>query len=336
MAHARMRALLRRGIRCLTGLMTDRLTRAAAGYDLDSLRRDLEGERGGEVDDSIPELAKADPDAFGVSLAFPDGEVRSTGDAKHEFSLQSAVKPFVYALALEDNYDQTYGAVGVEPTGEAFDAVALEDDTGRPPNPMVNAGALLTASLVDGGSTQGRRDRIIAGLSAFAGRDLWVDEGVSRSEQLLGDRNRALGYLMRSFGTLEVDVDDALEVYAAACSVMVDAEDLALMGATLALGGRNPRTGEQAISRRVVTDVLSVMATCGMYDGSGRWLRKVGLPAKSGVSGGLVAAAQGVVGISVYSPPLDEVGNSVRGVAACERISSDLGLHVFSRRLDPA
>lgn len=309
------------------------MTRAAEipaeHYDLDALRRDMLAVDDGEVDDSIPELAKADPGVCGLAMVDRDGEVRDTDDADLEFSIQSAVKPFVYALALVDLGDAVLERVGTEPTGEAFDAIRLESDTGRPPNPMVNAGALLTANLVAGSTPDERFDRILAGISAFAGRELRVDDGVSRSEQLLGDRNRALGYLMRSMGTLDVPVDDAVSVYARACSIVVSAEVLAVMGATLAFGGRNPVTGEQVVPAETVTTVLSVMATCGMYDGSGRWMRRVGLPAKSGVAGGLVATVPWELGIGVYSPPLDGEGNSVRGVHACERLSDDLRLHVF-------
>ena len=298
-------------------------------YDLDALDAKLRDTEGGEVDDSIPELAAADAGLFGVATVTDDGEIRSAGDSRVPFSLQSAVKPFVYALALMDRGDAVLDAVGTEPTGQAFDAIVFESETGRPPNPMVNAGALLTANLVDGDDPDERTARILAGLSAIAGRDLEIDRDVAGSERLLGDRNRALGYLMRSAGTLDTDVDDAITVYARACSVLVDTEVLAIMGATLAFGGRNPITGVQALSREVVTETLSVMATWGMYDGSGRWLRRVGLPAKSGVAGGLVAAAPGRLGIGVYSPPLDEEGNSVRGVLACEKLVDDLGLHIF-------
>lgn len=301
----------------------------AAHYDLGLLRERMLRETGGEVDDSIPQLEAANPDVCGIAIADADGDVRTTEDANIEFSVQSAVKPFVYALALLDGGDSVLDKVGTEPTGEAFDAIVLGSDTGRPPNPMVNAGALLTASLVAGSTPDERVERILAGLPAFAGRELSIDSAVSESEQLLGDRNRALGYLMKSSGTLEVSVDDAVSVYARACSVLVTAEVLAVMGATLAFGGRNPKTGVQVVPAQVVTTVLSVMATCGMYDGSGRWLRRVGLPAKSGVAGGLVATVPWQLGLGVYSPPLDSVGNSVRGVLACEQLSDDLGLHVF-------
>lgn len=308
-------------------IAADRMS--AHDYDIDGLRRDMLEQTGGEVDDSIPQLAAAEPRVCGIAIADGDGDVRLTEDARLEFSVQSAVKPFVYALALADGGDSVLEQVGTEPTGEAFDAIRLEGDTGRPPNPMVNAGALLTASLVAGSTPDERFDRILRGLSAFAGAPLRLDREVSESERLLGDRNRALGYLMRSSGTLPVSVDDAVSVYARACSIVVTAEHLAVMGATLAFGGRNPLTGEQVVSADIVTTVLSVMATCGMYDGSGRWLRRVGLPAKSGVAGGLVAAVPWRLGLGVYSPPLDDEGNSVRGALACERLSDDLGLHVF-------
>jgi len=298
--------------------------------DLDDLLRRVRATSGGEVDDSIPQLADADPDLLAVALALPDGSVRSAGDAGTPFSVQSAVKPFLFALALADTGGDALDRVGIEPTGEAFDALELEAGTGRPPNPMVNAGALLTAALVDGGDADGRAARILRGLSAFAGRDLEVDEEVSRSEQLLGDRNHALAHLMRSEGTLHVTADDAVEAYARSCAVLVDAECLAVMGATLALGGRNPVTGVQVVDAAVARDVVSVMATCGVYDGSGRWMREVGVPAKSSVSGAIVLSAPRVLGAAVVSPPLDGQGTSVRGAAASAALSRELGLHAFA------
>lgn len=298
-------------------------------YDLDRLRRRVLPDTAGEVDDSIPQLADADPDLCGIALVTVNGEVRVSVDADVPFSIQSAVKPFLFALALHDTDRAALGRIGIEPTGEAFDAIKLETGTGRPPNPMVNAGAIVTSSLVEGDGVDGRIARIIAGLSAFAGRTLEIDDDVARSEHLLGDRNHALAHLMRSEGTLNVGADDAIAVYASACAVLVDAEALATMGATLAAGGVNPRSGERVVSRDVARDVISVMATCGVYDGSGRWMREVGVPAKSSVSGAIVLSVPGVLGAAVVSPPLDERGTSVRGHRASDALSADLGLHVF-------
>ncbi|MDJ1115379.1 glutaminase A [Microbacterium dauci] len=297
--------------------------------DLDELIARVRTHRGGAVDESIPALASADPDLLGVTLVGVDGVASSGGDADVLFSVQSAVKPFLFALALADTDGDALDRVGIEPTGEAFDAVKLESGTGRPPNPMVNAGAILTAALVHGGSADERSERILRGLSAFAGRPLSVDEEVAEDEHLLGDRNHALAHLMRSEGTLAISADDAVAAYARACAVLVDAEALAVMGATLAAGGRNPVTGDLVVSPAVARDVVSVMATCGVYDGSGRWMRSVGVPAKSSVSGAVVLAAPGVLGAAVISPPLDERGTSVRGHMAADLLSAELGLHSF-------
>ncbi|MBX0301919.1 glutaminase A [Cryobacterium sp. 1639] len=301
----------------------------ARTYDLDALRERVLSENGGAVDDSIPQLAEADPALCAIALVLPDGTVRSSAQADVPFSVQSAVKPFLFALALVDTDGAALDRIGIEPTGEAFDALKLESGTGRPPNPMVNAGALLTASLVDGGDVDGRNERILRGLSAFAGRKLEVDEDVARAEHLLGDRNHALAHLMRSEGTLRVSADDAVAVYARACAVLVDAEALAVMGATLACGGVNPVTGERVVPSSVARDVVSVMATCGVYDGSGRWMQSVGVPAKSSVSGAIVLAVPGRLGAAVISPPLDEQGTSVRGCVASDHLSVDLDLHAF-------
>ncbi|WP_225754267.1 glutaminase A [Actinotalea sp. Marseille-Q4924] len=301
----------------------------ARTYDLDALRDRVLAEPGGSVNESIPQLAAADPDLCGLALVLADGTVRTSARADAAVSVQSAVKPFLFALALLDTGGRALDEIGIEPTGEAFDAIKLETGTGRPPNPMVNAGALLTAALVDGGDVDGRDERILCGLSAFAGQELEVDEDVARSEHLLGDRNHALAHLMRAEGTLAVSADDAVAVYARACAVLVDARTLAVMGATLACGGVNPITGRRVVPTEVARDVVSVMATCGVYDGSGRWMRSVGVPAKSSVSGGIVLSAPGLLGGAVLSPPLDEQGTSVRGRIACETLSADLDLHVF-------
>lgn len=304
-------------------------THDARTYDLDNLRERVLRERGGSVDDSIPQLADADPEMLGIALAFPDGSVRSTVQADLPFSVQSAVKPFLFGLALLDTDGAVLDRIGIEPTGEAFDAIKLESGTGRPPNPMVNAGALLTAAVVDGAGVNERNERILRGLSAFAGRDLAVDEAVARNEHLLGDRNHALAHLMRSEGTLRVSADDAVAVYARACAVLVDAEALAVMGATLACGGINPVSGERVVTAQIARDVVSVMATCGVYDGSGRWMRRVGIPAKSSVSGAIVLSVPETLGAAIISPPLDEQGTSVRGAIASNLMSAELDLHVF-------
>ncbi|WP_317230640.1 glutaminase A [Clavibacter sp. MX14-G9D] len=301
----------------------------AHALDLERMLAGVAEEDGGAVDDSIPQLADADPGLAGIALVTPDGRTHRAGDSTHPFSVQSAVKPFLFALALADTDGDALDAVGIEPTGEAFDAIKLESGTGRPPNPMVNAGAILTASLVRGSSLAERSERILAGLGAFAGRRLEVDEEVAESERLLGDRNHALAHLMRSEGTLHVTADEGVAAYARACAVLVSAETLAAMGATLACGGRNPLTGSRVVSERVARDVVSVMATCGVYDGSGRWMRRVGVPAKSSVSGALVLAAPGRLGAAVFSPPLDDQGTSVRGARLAQGLADALGLHAF-------
>ena len=283
---------------------------------------------GGDVADYIPELAKADASVFGMSVATIDGQVSSTG-TQVPFTIQSVSKPFVYALALADRGQEAVLArVGTEPTGDPFNSITL-DRNGRAPNPMVNAGAMVTSNLVAGATASDRWARIIEGLSDFAGRPLEVDQHVFESEQATGDRNRAIAYLMRSADLLGEDVLTEVDLYFRQCSVLVDCRDLAVMGATLANGGRNPITGLQVVPREVVASVLTIMTTCGMYDYAGEWLYRVGLPAKSGVSGGVVAALPGQLGIGVHSPRLDERGNSVRGVAATEALSHRLGLHLL-------
>ena len=283
----------------------------------------------GLVADYIPELAKADPATFGLSLATLDGAVYSAGELV-PFTIQSVSKPFVYALALADSgSDAVLAKVGAEPTGDPFNSISLDDVSGRAFNPMVNAGAIVTASLVAGGSRAGQFERILDGLSSFAGRSLGVDEDVFASERDTGHRNRAIAYLMRSAGLLDDDVDAQVDLYFRQCSIAVTARDLAVMAATLANAGVNPMTGERVVPRHVIAPVLTVMSTCGMYDYAGEWLYRVGMPAKSGVSGGVASALPGQMGLAAHSPRLDPRGNSVRGVAACERISERLGLHLL-------
>ncbi|MFT3798537.1 glutaminase A [Microbacterium sp.] len=290
----------------------------------------------GRVADYIPELSRADPEAFAISAASVSGHTYAAGDSTTLFTIQSISKAFVYALVLsEHGADAVTARVGVEPSGEAFNAVSF-DDRGRPHNPLVNAGAIVTTSLVPGASAEERFARIRRGLSAFAGRDLDCDETVAASESATGDRNRALAMLARSSGALTEPVDDVVEAYFRQCALRVDTTDIAVMGATLAGDGINPRTGERVVPPAVARDTLSVMASCGMYDRSGQWLFEVGMPAKSGVGGGIVAVAPGEYGIGVFSPPLDAVGNSARGVATLRTLSQEFGLHLFRHPERPA
>jgi glutaminase len=280
----------------------------------------------------IPELATADPDRLGAAFATVDGEVYGAGDTDVEFTIQSISKPFTYALALADRgFDAVLAKVGVEPSGEAFNEISLEDGSGRPLNPMINAGAITAHALA--GSEEldptERLERVVAGLSAFAGRRLGVDEAVFASEMDHAHRNLAIAHMLRSHEILDEDPTAVVAGYTRQCAVLVTARDLALMAATLANRGVNPRSGEQVVPDPVVRQVLSVMATCGMYDAAGDWATQVGIPAKSGVAGGLIGALPGQIGIATFSPRLDVHGNSVRGVSLFERFSTDMGMHLM-------
>lgn len=300
---------------------------------LQSLHDRHRDDRSGQVADYIPELARVDPDAFGIAVAVVDGQVYEVGDSRHEFTIQSVSKAFIFGLALQDHgREALLSRVGVEPTGDPFNSIVLDEVGNRPPNPMVNAGAIAVTGLVRGTDAEERWERIVGNLSAFAGRRLDVDEAVARSESETGHRNRAIAYLMRGFDMIRPEVDEVLDLYFRQCAVKVNAVDLALMGATLAAGGRQPLTGQQVIGPDETGSVLSVMTSCGMYDSSGEWIYRVGLPAKSGVGGGIVAVLPGQAAIGVFSPRLDTKGNSVRGLRVCEELSRELGLHLFSGR----
>lgn len=287
----------------------------------------------GEVATYIPELAKTDPKLFGICLVTTDGHVYEVGDTRHEFTIQSISKPFVYGLALMDRgLTDVAAKVGVEPTGEAFNSISLEPSTGRPRNPMINAGAIATAGLVAGASPAIRRDRIVEMLSRYAGRPLSIDQTVHQSESDTGHRNRAIGHMLRNFEILTEDPTPTVDVYFQQCSVSVTCRDLGIMAATLANHGVNPLTGERALQGAYVEHVLSVMGTCGMYNWAGEWLYRVGIPAKSGVAGGVLAVLPGNIGIGVFSPRLDEQGNSVRGIKVCEALSRYFDLHLFNLR----
>jgi glutaminase len=298
---------------------------------LQELQRSFAGMTDGEVANYIPELAKANSEWFGICIASTEGHVYEVGDSRQEFTIQSISKPFVYGLALEDNgRADILARIGVEPTGDAFNSISLDPETGRPANPMINAGAIAAAGQIMGHDDNKKVNRILEMMSAYAGRALTVDETVYLSESETGHRNRAIGYMLRNFNILEEDPTSTLELYFKQCSISVCCRDLAVMGATLANAGINPVTRERAIRGEYVENVLGVMSSCGMYDYAGEWIYKVGMPAKSGVSGGILAVLPGRLGIGVFSPRLDARGNSMRGIEVCNRISMDFNLHMFN------
>jgi glutaminase len=289
---------------------------------------------GGSLADYIPELAKANPAHFGIALATVDGHVHEVGDTNVEFTIQSVSKAFVFALALEfAGHGPVEARTGFEPSGEAFNSIRLKADN-RPFNPMVNAGAIACSGLIHELDPDGAFDRVLAFLSRFAGRQLSVDEKVFKSERDTGDRNRAIAWLLRNHGVLKGDVDAALDVYFRQCSVLVTARDVAIMGATLAGNGVNPVTGDVVVTPATVARTMSVMVSAGMYDFAGEWIYRVGLPAKSGVGGGIVATLPAQFGLGTFSPLLDEQGNSARGLKVCQRLSDHFGLHLLRRAGD--
>jgi glutaminase len=287
-------------------------------------------DRSGAVADYIPELAVVDPDRFGIALATVHGRLYAVGDVDHPFTIQSVSKAFVYCLALElVGRDAVLARVGVEPSGDPFNAIEFDPRTNRPYNPMVNAGAITVTGIIHSVAGSGTLELIIDRLSQAAGRKLSMDEAVYRSESETGHRNRAIGHLLRNAGALDGSVEEIVDLYFRQCSILVTATDLARMGATLAHVGENPATGKQVFELDAVRNTLAVMFTCGTYDFSGSWAYDVGVPAKSGVGGGICGVVNRQLGIGTFSPRLDAKGNSVRGVATFMDLADELGLHVF-------
>lgn len=284
----------------------------------------------GVVASYIPELAKADPAWFGISAVSVQGQAIDVGDSEQQFTIQSASKPFMFGLALEDHgREHVLSKIGVQPIGEAFNSITLDQVANRPFNPMINAGAIAAADLVRGKDYPERVTRTIEMFGRYCGRTVYVDNSVFTSERMTGHRNRAIGHLMLNFDMVSDQLDETLELYFQQCSLLVTCRDLAVMGATLANGGVNPITGVRAIEAEYVKDLLSVMHTCGMYDYAGEWAYRIGIPAKSGVGGGIVAVIPGQGGIGTFSPKLDVKGNSVRGIKVFEELAQRYGLHVF-------
>ena len=295
---------------------------------VDSVR----GEDGGEPADYIDVLKNADPEKLALAMCTTDGHLYAVGDADYEFSIQSISKPFVYALAL-DMYgpDEVHQHVGVEPSGEAFNKLSLDND-GRPANPLINAGAITVNQLIGGPDipVEQRSEKLRDYFSRLAGRELTIDQRVLQSELETADRNKAFAHMLREAGTISDDAHDAVASYIAQCAVLVTVKDLAVMAATLAGGGTQPVTGEKIISAEAARLAQAVMVSAGMYDASGQWMVNVGIPAKSGVAGGLIGTLPGQLGIASLSPRLNKQGNSVRGVKIFRELSSSLGLNLLS------
>jgi glutaminase len=287
----------------------------------------------GKNADYIPALAKVDPNLFGIALVTVDGKVYTAGDIKTEVSIQSISKVFTMAQVIqEQGLDSIEKRIGVDATGARFNSIIAVEavrnvvGTGAPEmNPLVNPGAISATSMVTGANADAVWRKIIGFHNDAAGRQLSVLQDVYKSESDSNQRNQAIGALMLAYGYIKSNWPQAVDLYTRQCSIGVNAKDLATMAATLATGGKNPVTGKQVMDAAKVPGVLAVMATAGLYDDSGKWLYHTGLPAKSGVGGGIIAVSPGKFGIAVISPPLDDAGNSVRAQRAITMISNALG-----------
>ncbi len=285
----------------------------------------------GKNADYIPALAKVDSKIYGIAVVTPDGKAYTTGDLTSKVSIQSISKVFTLAYVINQSGAQAIeDNMGVDATGQVFNSiVAVEQYRGAEMNPLVNPGAITTTSMVQGANRAEVWNKILKYHSDFAGRDLDVDQEVFKSEAETNQRNQAISMLMYAYGHIKDNPLQACDVYTEQCAIAVNARDLAVMAGTLANGGKNPVTKKQVLDTKLVPKVLAVMATAGMYDDSGKWLYATGLPAKSGVGGGVIAVAPGKFGIAVISPPLDAAGNSVRAQKAIADISNALGANPY-------
>ena len=320
---------------CCCGLSETRLPTDASAT-LKDIYKQYQSETGGKNASYIPELAKANPNHFAIAVVTVDGEMLSIGDADIAFSLQSISKIFTYALALEDN-GQTimFEKIGLDATGDKFNAITtMENKLNRSQNPYVNAGALQTTSYIKGKNAQDKWDRVLHLLQTLSDGKPFLSRRIYQSETETNTRNHAIAQLLKSYHMLLGDPRDALERYTKACSVMVTTKQLALMGATLANNGINPLTKKQILLPNATRNVLSQMLVNGLYEKSGTWFVTIGIPAKSGVSGGIIAVLPNRMAIAVYSPPLDSAGTSVRGQKVIEALSTRWGLHLLDNEND--
>jgi glutaminase len=294
----------------------------------------FKSDNSGKNADYIPYLAQVDSNMFGIAVVTTDNQVFQMGEVKYSFSIQSISKVFSLALAMEElGADKVFEKIGSEPTGRAFNSpIAVVDMPSHTANPLVNAGAIATVSLIPAKDPNEKWAKILGFYSKAAGEKLVLIDEVYRSEAASNEGNKALSYLLAKYGRIYSDPFESVDVYTKQCSVGVNVAQLARMGATLANNGKNPITGEQVIKPENVPHILSTMLMAGLYDGSGGWAWRVGLPAKSGVGGGIVAIVPGKGAIAVFSPRLDEAGNSVRAQRVIEYVANNLDFNLFSPR----
>ncbi|MBQ8997546.1 MAG: glutaminase A [Clostridium sp.] len=287
----------------------------------------------GQVASYIPELKNAKRDDLGICIIDKDNNVYKAGSYNKKFTIQSISKPIILAMALMDNdWSYVFSKVGMEPSGDPFNSIMkLEtNDTKKPSNPMINAGAIVTTSLIKGNSSEEKEERMLRFFRKLANNDnIGINYDVYKSEKLTGDRNRAMAYLLKNDGFIDGDVEEILDLYFKQCSIEIDVVDLARIGINLAMYGKDIETGEQLIDERVSRIIKTFMVTCGMYDASGEFAIKVGIPAKSGVGGGIMASVPNTMGIGVYGPALDKKGNSIAGVKILEELSNRYNLNIF-------
>ncbi|MGL5693644.1 MAG: glutaminase A [Peptostreptococcaceae bacterium] len=287
----------------------------------------------GSVASYIPELRNANAEDLGICIIDTENNVHFAGDYQKKFTIQSVSKTIILAMALMDNdWAYVFSKVGMEPSGDPFNSIMkLEtDDTTKPCNPMINAGAIVTTSLIKGDTLEEKEKRMLDFFRKIAKNDdIKINKSIYESEKLTGDRNRAMAYLLKNDGIIDGDVEEILDLYFKQCSIEVDAKDLAMMGLLFANNGVDIETGEVIISERVSRMVKTFMITCGMYDASGEFAIKVGIPAKSGVGGGIMASVPKRMGIGVYGPALDKKGNSIAGIKILEALSKKLQLSIF-------
>jgi glutaminase len=309
---------------------------AQSGADVDRALKEAHGKFAslteGKNADYIPALAKVPSKLFGIAVVTPDGKVHTAGDSDALFSIQSISKVFTMARVMEESGEQVImDTVGVDATGQVFNSiVAVEQYKGHQMNAFVNPGAIATTGLVKGATEAEKWSKILATHEAFAGRKLEVNKEVYESEAATNQRNQAIAMLMYAYGLIKDDPKMVTDVYTRQCSINVSAKDLAIMAGTLANGGKNPVTKKQVVDADHVPNILAVMATAGLYDDSGIWLYKTGLPAKSGVGGGIIAVSPGKFGLAAFSPPLDAAGNSVRAQRAIESVSEKLDANPYA------